>query len=75
LRSANWLAGTLRDTGFPTVAVWQTGGAPAVYAEWCAAPDAPTVLVYSHHDVRAAKDWQWEETPPFEPALRDGRLY
>jgi acetylornithine deacetylase/succinyl-diaminopimelate desuccinylase-like protein len=75
LRSANWLAGTLRDTGFPTVEVWKTDGAPAVYAEWCAAPGAPTVLVYSHHDVRAAKDWQWEETPPFEPALRDGRLY
>jgi acetylornithine deacetylase/succinyl-diaminopimelate desuccinylase-like protein len=33
------------------------------------------VLVYSHHDVRAAKDEQWEETPPFEPAVRDGYLY
>ena len=75
LRSANWLAGALRDTGFPTVEVWGTEGPPAVYAEWCAAPDAPTVLVYSHHDVRAAKDEQWEETPPFEPTLRDGRLY
>jgi acetylornithine deacetylase/succinyl-diaminopimelate desuccinylase-like protein len=75
IRSANWLAGALRDTGFPVVEVWETGGGPAVYAEWCAAPGAPTVLVYSHHDVRAAKDEQWEETPPFEPALRDGRLY
>ncbi|GGP85913.1 M20/M25/M40 family metallo-hydrolase [Saccharothrix coeruleofusca] len=75
IRSANWLAGVLRETGFPTVEVWETEGGPAVYAEWCAAPDAPTVLVYSHHDVRAAKDHQWEETPPFEPALRDGRLY
>jgi acetylornithine deacetylase/succinyl-diaminopimelate desuccinylase-like protein len=75
IRSANWLAGTLRDTGFPTVEVWDTGGGPTVYAEWCTEPDAPTVLVYSHHDVRAAKDWQWQETPPFEPALRDGRLY
>ncbi|NHC44851.1 M20/M25/M40 family metallo-hydrolase [Motilibacter aurantiacus] len=75
LRSANWLAGTLRDTGFPVAEVWTTDGAPAVYAEWCAAPGAPTVLVYSHHDVRAAKDADWEQTPPFEPALRDGRLY
>jgi acetylornithine deacetylase/succinyl-diaminopimelate desuccinylase-like protein len=75
VRSANWLAAALRETGFPTVEVWQTGGGPAVYAEWCAAPDAPTVLVYSHHDVRPAKDEQWEQTPPFEPALRDGRLY
>jgi acetylornithine deacetylase/succinyl-diaminopimelate desuccinylase-like protein len=75
IRSENWLAGTLRATGFPVVEVWKVEGAPAVYAEWCAAPDAPTVLVYSHHDVRAAKDELWEETPPFEPTLRDGRVY
>ncbi|CCH19821.1 M20/M25/M40 family metallo-hydrolase [Micromonospora lupini] len=75
LRSANWLAGTLRDLGLPVVQVWNRDGAPAVYAEWCAAPGAPTVLVYSHHDVRAAKDEQWEETPPFEPAERGGRIY
>ncbi|MFL6125352.1 M20/M25/M40 family metallo-hydrolase [Actinophytocola sp.] len=72
VRSANWLAANLRDTGFPTVEVWEGN---VVYAEWCAAPDAPTVLVYSHHDVRAAKDEQWEQTPPFEPAVRDRHLY
>jgi acetylornithine deacetylase/succinyl-diaminopimelate desuccinylase-like protein len=33
------------------------------------------VLIYSHHDVRAAKDQLWDQTPPFEPALREGRLY
>ncbi|MDG4826167.1 M20/M25/M40 family metallo-hydrolase [Asanoa sp. WMMD1127] len=74
-RSANWLAGVLRGIGFPTVEVWPADGAPAVYAEWCAVPGAPTVLVYSHHDVRAAKDDLWAETPPFEPAVRDGRVY
>jgi acetylornithine deacetylase/succinyl-diaminopimelate desuccinylase-like protein len=74
-RSANWLAGTLREVGFPTTEVWETEGAPAVYAEWCEAPGAPTVLVYSHHDVRAAKDETWGQVPPFEPALRDGRLW
>jgi acetylornithine deacetylase/succinyl-diaminopimelate desuccinylase-like protein len=75
IRSANWLAAALRDIGFPAVEVWPAEGTPAVYAEWCAAPGAPTVLIYSHHDVRAAKDDQWEETPPFEPAVRDGRVY
>jgi acetylornithine deacetylase/succinyl-diaminopimelate desuccinylase-like protein len=75
-RSAQWLAGTLREVGFPTVEVWPTGGPPSVFAEWPAtSPGAPTVLVYSHHDVRAAKDETWEQTPPFEPTLRDGRLY
>ncbi|MBG0566779.1 M20/M25/M40 family metallo-hydrolase [Actinoplanes aureus] len=75
LRSAHWLAGLLRATGFPTVEVWKADGAPAVYAEWCAAPGAPTVLIYSHHDVRAVKDEQWEETTPFQAVVRDGYVY
>ncbi|MFD0485329.1 M20/M25/M40 family metallo-hydrolase [Kineococcus sp. GCM10028916] len=75
IRSAHWLAAVLRDTGFPEVEVWRTEGAPAVFARWHAAPGAPTVLVYSHHDVRPAEDDHWEQTPPFEPALRDGKLW
>ncbi|MEV4276408.1 M20/M25/M40 family metallo-hydrolase [Actinoplanes xinjiangensis] len=74
-RSANWLAAALRETGFPSVELWDTEDGPAVYAEWCAEPGAPTVLVYSHHDVRAAKDEEWDETGPFEPKVRDGYLY
>jgi acetylornithine deacetylase/succinyl-diaminopimelate desuccinylase-like protein len=75
-RSANWLAGAFRETGFPSVEVWPTDGAPAVFAEWPAAgPQAATILVYSHHDVRAAKDELWQQTKPFEPVLRDGRIY
>ncbi|GIF14991.1 acetylornithine deacetylase/succinyl-diaminopimelate desuccinylase-like protein [Actinoplanes teichomyceticus] len=75
VRSANWLAAVLRDTGFPTVQVWKAPGAPAVYAQWCAAPGAPTVLIYSHHDVRAVKGEDWEETTPFQAVVRDGYLY
>jgi acetylornithine deacetylase/succinyl-diaminopimelate desuccinylase-like protein len=75
VRSANWLAAALRATGLPTVQVWDSGDAPAVYAEWCAAPGAPTVLIYGHHDVRAVKPDQWRQTAPFAPVLRDGRIY
>ncbi|TLM84508.1 M20 family dipeptidase [Pseudarthrobacter sp. NamE2] len=75
LRSANWLAGALRELGFPVVEVHPTGESHAVYAEWCAVPGAPTVLVYSHHDVRAVKPDNWEQTAPFEPVVREGRLY
>ena len=74
-RSANWLAGELRDTGFPVTEIWQGSQGPAVYAEWTAAPGAPTMLIYSHHDVRAVKEENWDQTSPFDPALRDGRLY
>jgi acetylornithine deacetylase/succinyl-diaminopimelate desuccinylase-like protein len=75
LRSANWLAAAFREVGFPEVEVWADKGMPAVFAQWCAAPGAPTVLVYSHHDVRPAGSGRWEETPPFEPAARDGFVH
>lgn len=61
-RSANWLAGELRDLGFPTTEIWQGADGPAVYAEWMAAPGSPTVLIYSHHDVRAVKEENWDQT-------------
>ncbi|MEU1516953.1 dipeptidase [Streptomyces sp. NPDC005811] len=75
-RSADWLAAKLTETGFPTVEVWPTPGAPAVYAEWPSDdPEAPTVLVYGHHDVQpAAREDGWD-SDPFEPVVRGNRLY
>ncbi|MGW3728374.1 dipeptidase [Streptomyces sp. NPDC000851] len=75
-RSADWLAGKLKETGFPTAEIWQTQGAPAVYAEWPSDdPTAPTVLVYGHHDVQpAAREDGWD-SEPFHPVVRENRLY
>ncbi|HCA84420.1 MAG TPA: dipeptidase [Streptomyces sp.] len=75
-RSAEWLAAELASTGFPVTEVWETAGAPAVFAEWPSGdPDAPTVLVYGHHDVQpAAREDGWD-TEPFEPVVKDGRMY
>ncbi|MFE3324836.1 dipeptidase [Streptomyces sp. NPDC059176] len=75
-RSAQWLADKLKETGFPTAEIWETDGAPAVFAEWPSGdPDAPTVLVYGHHDVQpAAREDGWH-TDPFEPVVADGRMY
>ncbi|WP_247826105.1 M20/M25/M40 family metallo-hydrolase [Arthrobacter antioxidans] len=74
-RSANWLAGELRGVGFPTTEIWAGAEGPAVFAEWSGSPDAQTILIYGHHDVRAVKEENWDQTTPFEPVLRDGRLY
>ena len=75
-RSADWLAAKLRETGFPTAEVWPTAGAPAVFAEWPADdPRAPTVLVYGHHDVQPADRADGWDSDPFEPVIREGRLY
>ena len=74
-RSAEWLAGHLHSAGFPVAEVWETGGLPATFAEWPAAdPAAPTVLVYGHHDVQPVEPLQEWDSPPFEPAERDGLL-
>ena len=75
-RSAEWLAGHLRQSGFPVAEVWETAGLPAVHAHWPAAdPGAPRVLVYGHHDVQPAvlgDGWNYE---PFEPYEKDGKIF
>ena len=74
-RSANWLAAAFREAGFPRVELWPHEGGAAVFAQWHEAADAPTVLVYSHHDVRAVKSENWDQTAPFVPVQRGGRLF
>ena len=73
--SAEWLAVHLRHIGFPVAEVWETGGLPAVFAEWPAAdPGAPVVLVYGHHDVQPVEPLDEWDSPPFVPAERGGLL-
>lgn len=75
LRAADWLAGSLRTVGL-AVEVYETPGNPIVLGEWRGAgAGAPTVLVYGHYDVQPAEPLEGWESPPFEPAVRDGRIY
>jgi acetylornithine deacetylase/succinyl-diaminopimelate desuccinylase-like protein len=75
-RSAEWLADAFRRTGFPTVEIWETPGQPAVFAEWPSGePDAPTAVVYGHHDVQPVDPLELWETPPFEPTVRGEELF
>ena len=73
---AEWLAAHMQGLGLAKVAVMETAGHPVVYGEWLGAgPDKPTVLVYGHYDVvPAALEDGWD-TNPFEPVVKDGRIY
>lgn len=75
-RSAVAVASVLDGCGIGSVGLLEVeGGHPAVYGEVRLSPAMPTVLVYGHHDVQppgAAERW---ESPPFEPSIRNGRIY
>jgi acetylornithine deacetylase/succinyl-diaminopimelate desuccinylase-like protein len=65
VREAGGAAEVLDGYGHPLV----VGELPAARA------DAPTVLIYGHYDVQAPGDLEAWQTPPFEPTVRDGRIY
>lgn len=63
----------LSRRGFDT-RIMPTGGAPVVYGERKGANER-TILVYNHYDVQPPEPLELWESPPFEPTLRDGKLY
>ncbi len=74
-RAARWAADNLRAIGVPHVEIIDTEGHPSVYGEWIVDETLPTYLIYGHVDVQPVDPEHLWETPPFEPTVRDGRLY
>ena len=65
----------LLDSGADSAVVMPTAGNPVVYGEKMVDPSAPTVLVYSHYDVMPAEPLDLWKSDPFEPVIRDGRIW
>jgi acetylornithine deacetylase/succinyl-diaminopimelate desuccinylase-like protein len=75
-RSAEAVAALLDGAGLDNVEVLQVeGGQPAVVGHRAAPPGAPTVLLYAHHDVQPPGDRRDWDSDPFDPQMRDGRLF
>jgi len=71
---ADYVAGVMRQIGL-VVRVMPTGGWPMVFGEYNAGRGAPTVLLYGHYDVQPPDPLEEWLSPPFEPTIRNGRIY
>jgi len=74
-RCAEHIVAHLKTIGMPRAEVVDTPGHPVVYAEWLGAPGKPTALLYGHYDVQPPEPLELWKTPPFEPVVRDGKLF
>jgi acetylornithine deacetylase/succinyl-diaminopimelate desuccinylase-like protein len=75
LKAADFLAEKLKIAGADKVEICPTAGYPIVYGEKMLDPKAPTVLVYGHYDVQPADPYELWNSPPFEPVIKDGKIY
>jgi acetylornithine deacetylase/succinyl-diaminopimelate desuccinylase-like protein len=76
-RAAQWLVERVRAAGGDADLVRYEGANPLVVGELSASTgeDAPTVIAYGHYDVQGPGDLSLWTSPPFDPQVRDGRLY
>jgi len=72
--AAEFVVNKLTSAGLSAEIV-PTAGHPIVYGEWTQAAGAPTVLVYGHYDVQPPDPVEKWTTPPFDPEIRDGRIW
>ena len=66
---------SLLEAGVQKAEVYPTAGHPIVYGEIMVNASKPTVLVYGHYDVQPVEPLELWDTPPFEPTIRDGKIY
>lgn len=73
--AADWVAGRLKAAGIEDVQIFATEGHPVVYGRWLHVPGKPTILIYGHFDTQPVDPLELWTQPPFEPVVRDNRIY
>lgn len=74
--AGQWVVDRLKAAGIENAEMFDTAGHPVVCADWLhAGPEKPTILIYGHFDVQPAEPFDLWSSPPFEPAIRDDRIY
>lgn len=75
LKTASWLESYLKKLGME-VEIWETPGNPVIYATHLqAGVEGPTVLIYQHYDIQPVDPLEKWHSNPFEPEIRDGKVY
>lgn len=75
IKTADWLVRFLNDKLGMSARTIETETNPLVYAESPKIANAPTVLIYGHYDVQPAEPFEAWESEPFEPCIREGKVF
>jgi acetylornithine deacetylase/succinyl-diaminopimelate desuccinylase-like protein len=75
-KAAKWLSGNIKECGFEDVRIIPTEGHSIIFGQWLGAgKDAHTVLIYGHYDVQPVDPLDLWQSPPFEPVIRNNKIY
>ena len=74
-KCAEFVKARLEEAGADVVTIYETEGHPLVYGEKIIDPALPTVLVYGHYDVQPAEPLELWHSGPFEPVIKDGKIF
>jgi acetylornithine deacetylase/succinyl-diaminopimelate desuccinylase-like protein len=75
LRAAEYVMKAILDAGADDAGIFTTKGNPVVFGEKNTGKDRPTILIYGHYDVMPVEPLDLWKSSPFEPEIRDGRIY
>jgi acetylornithine deacetylase/succinyl-diaminopimelate desuccinylase-like protein len=75
LKAAEFVKEKLTKAGVDKAELYPTNGHPVVYAEKIIDPSLPTIIIYGHYDVQPADPLNLWNSPPFEPVIKDEKIY